>query len=124
MLFEGGAGNESGTDLRSGMVFWYGEPAPAMALTDSLAVGNLESETKHRYKAPASRQWNLTSSFEGEFDHGTIGDTGRTLTGPSESIATIVHENHGVILRRQSDQLLRGQHAFVYVDGKKVEERD
>ena len=126
MTVEGGSGDKSSlaAESRSGMVFWYGEPEPAMVLTDFLDVGSPESEKRHGYKAPKSSEWNLTSALEGEFDDVMITDTGRTLTEPSEFIVRIAPENHGVILRRRSDQSLRGQHASVYVDGKRIQERD
>jgi hypothetical protein len=54
MTVEGGAGDESGADRRSGILFWYGEPDPAMVGTDALAIGDPESEKAHAYKAPGS----------------------------------------------------------------------
>ena len=44
---EGGRGDKSGTDLRSGVLFWYGEPKlRPMVLADSLDIGQAESEAK------------------------------------------------------------------------------
>lgn len=124
MTVEGGSGaRDNGDDRRSGLVFWYGEPEPAMVLTDFLNVGDPESESRHGYSAPASVAWALTSAFEGEFDDVPIADSGRTLNGPSQFTAQISPENQGVLLRRRSDQVKRGQRARISVDGKQVSER-
>jgi hypothetical protein len=120
---EGGMGDESGTEPRSGLVFWYGELQPAMGLTDFLDVGDPGSEAEHGYQAPASTLWELTSMLEGEFDDVPITDQGRTLTGPSQFTARIAPENEGILLRRRSDQAKRGQKAAVFVDRQQVSER-
>ena len=121
---EGGSGKRGGTDVRSGLIFWYGEPRPAMALTDSLDLGNAESEKQHEYIAPKSNVSILTSAFEGEHDDVQIAGTVRTLEGPSEFNLKIDPGNQGVILRRRSDQSLHGQRASVSVDGKMIQEHD
>jgi hypothetical protein len=123
MTVEGGWGNKSGSELRSGLVFWYGEHEPVMAQTDFVDVGNSDSETEHDYKAPDSSLWDLTSSFEGEFDDVLITDNGRTLSGASQFIVKIEPNNNGIILRRRADQKNRNQRANVYVDGQQVSER-
>lgn len=123
LTVEGGAGDESGADPRSGLLFWYGEPEPAMTLTDFLDVGNPASEAEHDCQAAASTLWNLTSALEGEFDDVPVTDTGRTLAGPSQFTVRIAPENRGILLRRRSDQFTRGQQARVLVDGQCVAER-
>jgi len=124
MTVEGGRGTR-GTwgDVRSGIVFWYGEPEPGMAQTDSLAVGNAESEKAHAYSAPGSTPYNLTSSLEGEFDNVPVTATGRAIGQASEFTVKIAPENRGVLLRRRSDQAKQGQRAAVYIDGQRVKER-
>jgi hypothetical protein len=123
MTVEGGSGDESGADRRSGLVFWYGEREPAMVLTDFLDVGDGDAEAGHGYQAPGSVRWELTTALEGEFDDIPITDHGRTLTGPSEFLIRIAPENEGILLRRRSNQARRGQRARVWVDGKLVSER-
>jgi len=49
---------------------------------------------------------------------------GRTLSAASEFTVRILPENHGVLLRRRSDQKHARQLAAVHVDGRKVTERD
>jgi len=124
MMVEGGSGIKTGRDLRSGIVFWYGEPEPAMILTDYLDVGESESEKSHKYIAQESSYWELTSMFEGEYDDVPITDQGRTLSGPSEFSVKVIQANQGVILRRRSDQALCSQNARVSVDGQCVWERN
>ncbi len=123
LTVEGGTGDESGTDRRSGVLFWYGRPQPAMTLTDTVAIGDPASEKAHGYAAPGSAVWTLTSALEGEFDDVAVTGTGRTLAGSSEFTVTVAPENRGVLLRRRSDQARRGQQAAVYVDGRRVAER-
>jgi hypothetical protein len=124
MTVEGGSGTrDNNGDRRSGLVFWYGEPEPTMALTDFLDVGDPDSEARHEYTAPLSEKKDLTSAFEGEFDNVPIIDSGRTLNGPSQFTVQIAPENQGVLLRRRSDQMQRGQRAKVSVDGLQIAER-
>jgi hypothetical protein len=130
MTVEGGSGKgsvhpgEGWPDIRSGIIFWYGKPTPAMTLTDTLEVGELESEAAHDYQAPDSSPWQLTSAMEGELDHEPITAKGRTLSAASEFTVRIQPENHGVLLRRRSDQAHARQLAAVHVDGRKVVERN
>ena len=124
MTVEGGSGDKRGVDPRSGVLFWYGEPAPAMRLTDTLDVGQADSEKSHGYVAANSARWELTSAFEGEFADVASVDDGRSLTEASEFTVKIAPDNRGVFLRRKSDQLLPGQRAVVYVDGQCVTERN
>jgi hypothetical protein len=123
MTVEGGRGDESGTDRRSGILFWYGEPKPAMVRTDALSVGDPDSEKAHAYAAPGSSVWHLTSALEGEFDDVPLTGAGRTLAAFSEFTVKIDPQNRGVLLQRRSDQAVRGQRAAVFVDGARVPER-
>ena len=51
-------------------------------------------------------------------------NAGRTLGGPSRFTVTLAPDNQGVLLRRRSDQVARGQRASVYVDGAKIPDHD
>jgi hypothetical protein len=121
---EGGNGVHTGNDIRSGVIFYYGEPEASMILTDFVDVGELNSETNHNYKTAGSVIDSLTSFYEGEFDLVPITDEGRKLTGRSAFYAAIAPENKGVILRRRSDQGSGRQRAKVFVDGIPIKERD
>lgn len=125
MTVENGTGCRQGDapDLRSGIVFWYGEPEPGMALTDFVDIGDANSERAHGYAAPGSTVYRLTSSLEGEFDDVSIADQGRALRGASEFTVQLAPENGGVILRCRSDQARQGQRAAVFVDDARVGER-
>lgn len=124
MTVEGQHGDHHGTDRRSGMLFWYGEPGETLKQTDLLDIGDSESEQSHAYDAPGSTLVELTASYEGEFDQTKITDTGRRVPTESEFTVTIDPENRGVRLRRRGDQQYGRQRAEVYVDGQKVAERD
>lgn len=115
-------GVETGGDM-SGTLFYYGRPEVGMTLTDTLDVGNVESESRHEYKvegeqaAPA-----VTSVYEGFNLEGII-DAGRAFTGSSSFTLAVDPANDGVRLRRRSDQAQGRQRARVFVDGKEVTER-
>jgi len=51
ICFEHGGENESVEHYRS-VTHWYGVPSPSLVLTDSLDVGDFESERAHRYRSP------------------------------------------------------------------------
>jgi hypothetical protein len=121
---EGGNGVHAGNDIRSGVIFYYGEPEASMILTDFIDVGELNSETNHNYKTAGSVIDSLTSFYEGEFDLVPITEEGRKLTGRSTFNVAIAPENKGVILRRRSDQGSGRQRAKVFVDGILIKERD
>lgn len=121
---EGGMGTHGGTDIRSGVLLYYGEPQPAMALTDSIDVGDPASEAAHAYAAPGSEIRTLASFYEGENDQVEIKDHGRYLTTSATFSARVRPDNGGVLLRRRSDQQHGRQRARVFVDGVQVRERD
>lgn len=123
LTVEGGNGDETGTDQRSGLIFWYGEPEPAMTLSDTLTIGDPLSEAAHRYEAPGSTLFELTSSLEGEFDDVPLTGHVRTVPEFSEFTVQIEGKNAGLLLRRRSDQGERGQRARIFIDGQEVTER-
>ena len=92
-------------------------------LTDSLDVGNEQSERVHAYRAEdvpgrASPVWRLASHYEREKQ--ATEDDGRTIAGHSEFTVRIDPRNDGVRLRRRFDQVRPGQRARVSVDGATV----
>jgi len=121
---EGGAGRHQGTDIRSGIVFYYGEAEPGMVRTDSINVGDAASEAAHAYVATNSEVRPLAAFYEGECDQVEVKDQGRYLQAPGTFNARISPDNGGVLLRRRSDQQLGRQRARVFVDGAQVRERD
>jgi hypothetical protein len=121
---EGGSGRHSGEDVRSGIVFYYGEPEPSMVLTDFIDIGDATSENAHDYKAPESVVNSLTSFYEGEFDQLPVTDEGRKLAHGSSFRIKVLPQNNVIILRRRSDQQLGRQRAKIYIDGRLVKEKD
>ncbi len=121
---EGGRGNHSGKDVRSGVIFYYGEPEASMKLTDFVDVGDLNSEKEHNYVAEDSEIDSLLSFYEGEFDQIPIYDKGRILNSGSTFNVNISPANQGIIVRRRSDQSSGRQCARIFIDGKQVMERD
>jgi hypothetical protein len=124
MTVEGQHGHHGGTDRRSGLVFWYGEPGENLRQTDALDIGDSDSERAHAYEAPGSTLVNLTATYEGEFDQQEISNAGRIVPASSEFTIAIDPANGGVRLRRRSDQKYGRQRAEVFVDGRRVSERD
>jgi hypothetical protein len=107
----------------SGLVLYYGVDEPGMSVTDTVDIGNLESEEAHGYRV-SGQTWerSLESAYEGADDQTVIRDTGRAFEGKSEFTVAIDPANAGVRLRRRCDQTEPRQRARVYVDGKPVTE--
>lgn len=124
MTVEGEHGHHRGTDRRSGLILWYGDPGETLRQSDFLDIGDAASEANHSYKAPGSTPVDLTASYEGEFDQQKIQDCGRKIPEQSEFTVSINPANRGVRMLRRSDQQYGMQRAEVYVDGEQVTERD
>lgn len=122
---EGGSGNHSGDDVRSGVLLYYGEPEAGMVLTDYVDVGDVKSDKEHSYSMSGfTFIGHLQESYEGEHDLVEIKDQGVAFTEKSGFTVSISPKNEGVLLRRRSDQEQGRQRARVYVDDKLVTERD
>jgi hypothetical protein len=103
------------------LVHYYLEPAAKLHLSDTVLVGDKDSEAQHDY-AISRQTWSgsRTFTFEGENDHAKVSATGRAHKGTSEFTLTISPDNRGVTLRRMFDQGVHSQHASVRVDGVTV----
>ena len=67
--FEHGGENESVEHYRS-VTHWYGMPSPSLVLTDTLDVGDADSERRHGYESPeATEPYAITSRYEWGPDH-------------------------------------------------------
>src|SRR5205823_6568792 len=114
--------NESSEHYES-VVYWYGTPAPSLIKTDSLQIGDAQSEEKHHYASPqAGRPYEISSRYEMGVDHlgteeiyPTHTDQGRITTGTSEFNIKLRPENLGVLLRRKLDYQYPNQRAEVFV---------
>jgi D-arabinan exo alpha-(1,3)/(1,5)-arabinofuranosidase (non-reducing end) len=120
---EHGADNQS-TEHYETVTYWYGIPAPSLAKTDELQIGDAASERAHQYVSPdASVPYDITSRYEwgpdtidGQEIFPAHFERGRTTKGTSEFTLTLRSENHGVLLRRTLDYAFPNQRAEVYVD--------
>lgn len=122
---EGGSGDHSGEDVRSGVLLYYGEPDDGMVLTDYVDVGDNKSDKAHSYKMSGfTFIGTLSESYEGEHDQVNVKDQGVAFNKQSSFTVSISPKNEGVLLRRRSDQEQGRQCARVYVDGKLVTERN
>ncbi|RII13707.1 hypothetical protein DSC45_22400 [Streptomyces sp. YIM 130001] len=115
---EHGPTNDVAADYSS-TAYWYGRSEPSGHRTDTLTLGNAESERAHDYTSavPGPVQ-GLDSRFEGDLRHAPAleADTRATRAPVSFTLATD-RRNQGVELRRLSDQRSAGQHVKVSVDG-------
>ena len=134
---EHGGFNEHNARYNS-VAYYYARPSPALALTDSLDVGDESSESLHQYEAEGVG-WAGESTFyyEGDRD-GTVGrvlpifgpplsfpawlspqsirDDGRSIESGSRFVVRLDPENHGVRIRRRMDAGKKDQKADVFVD--------
>jgi hypothetical protein len=121
------------------VTYWYGLPVSTLVKTDSIDIGNLVSEQKHRYRSPqASAVDTITSRYEwgistfpthpwglnpkkakvytpGAVIYPAQTKDGRTTTGISEFDITLDPKNAGALLRRTLDYSYPNQTAKVYV---------
>ncbi len=108
------------------VVCYYKSPlGKMMELSDSLDVGNLESEKAHSCKIEGER-WNGTltqsyDSYDTADDYGVTTDNGRAFDQSCEFKVRLNPENAGVRLTSRINREGNGiQTGNVYVDGKKL----
>jgi hypothetical protein len=105
------------------VTLWYGRPGATLVRSDSLLVGDVQSETAHGYRSPdASAPYEINSRFEWGVDHVRGSEVfparterGRTTTGTSEFTLKLDPKNVGVLLRRRLDYALPNQRAEIDV---------
>jgi hypothetical protein len=103
------------------LAYYYLNPTPSAAATDSLDVGNAADETLHGYASGTPTfSGSRTSTFEGIADVTSVTETGKALADSSGFTATILPVNRGVILRRMFDQNDQKQSADLYIDNSLV----
>jgi hypothetical protein len=124
------------------VAYYYARPDPALVLSDSLDIGDEQSETLHEYEAEGVT-WTGESAFyyEGDMD-GTVGrllpilgppislpaglssesvrDDGLSIRSSSRFVVKLNPENKGVRLRRRMDAGNKDQKAYVFVDGLRM----
>jgi hypothetical protein len=122
ICLEHGGTNES-TEHYETVTYWYGLPGASLRKTDTLQVGDEESEKAHRYQSPdASKPYEITSRYEWGVDHirgkeifPAHTDKGRSTKGTSEFTVSLEPKNFGVLLRRKLDYAFPNQRAEVFV---------
>lgn len=130
---EHGGHNES-TEHYETVTYWYGLPGESLVLTDTLDVGDQESERAHHYVSPdATAPTEVVSRYEIGVDHidhdpdkvevfPAHTEAERHTTGTSEFTLRLTPNNLGVMLRRTFDYLYPNQRAEVYVADKSGDE--
>ena len=103
----------------SSTAFWYGHQTPAATVTDSIHVGDAESESAHDYSGGGELR-TLASVFEGDHDDVEVTDTVRDADGTVRFTLAVDENATGVRLIRRADRATAGQAAEVRIDRKKV----
>ena len=106
------------------VVWYYESDNVALHKTDSLDVGNVDSEKQHAYSVNGGTWWGTTAGiYPGRrIRQDTLRDNGRRFTGNSEFSVNISKNNRGVRLRLRTDNV-NFRKAVVKVDGTVVIER-
>ncbi len=101
----------------SSTAFLYTHPDDTMASGDEIDPTDLVSRTMHSYTDANAAEQTLISTYEGSDDIRTIAGLVRATQAPIAFDAQIRPDNHGILLRRTSDQAAGYQSALVAVDG-------
>jgi hypothetical protein len=103
--------------MYSSVAYYYEQPGGSRVL-DSLDIGNVVDETRHRYRSePATTVTRLESQFEGAHDRDSVADAGRDVTGASRFSLSVPAGAWGLRLRRLYDQT-KPQDAEVLINGE------
>jgi hypothetical protein len=120
VFLEHGADNDVTEDVWL-LAYYYHQPRQRMVLTDTLDVGNPESEQQHAYAIDQEVTSGIRAhTYEGVSENEVIRDDGRFHAGSSRFEMDILPDNAGVILRRRYEQWMVKQEALVYVDDELV----
>nr|WP_239003477.1 glycoside hydrolase family 172 protein [Nocardia panacis] len=102
----------------SSTTFLYTLPEAAFNGNDRVDLADPASRSLHAYSDPGSSQYHLVSQYEGTEDAVAVPGTVEVGGGPVTFRLRIPPDNHGVMLRRISDQIASNQSALVLVDDK------
>lgn len=119
-----------GTDnknIETEFVVWYYQASgrPSLIMTDSLDIGNEDSEKAHAYTIAGQQNLKIVKqsydSYESADDYDMVEDNGRLFSKYEEFKVKLSSKNKGVRLRKRIDRTGNGiQEAVVYVDGKRL----
>jgi hypothetical protein len=101
----------------SSTAFLYTHPDDSIAPSDEIDPSDLVSRIMHIYTDANAPEQTLISTYEGSDDTRTIVGFVRATRAPITFDAQIRPDNHGILLRRTSDQAAGYQSATVAVDG-------
>jgi hypothetical protein len=101
-------------------IFYYLNDKSSLILSDSLDVGNFNSEAIHNYNSTPSELINSIFSYEGGLKENKIEDNGRIVSNESSFTIKINKDNFGVRLYRRFDFGIENQEADVFVNGQYV----
>lgn len=101
--------------------YYYLNPLASAIFTDSIEIGNSNSETNHSFSV-GTLSWTHTqnAAFDGVRSNYYVSKIGKATTDYSQFTMAIEKSNNGVILRRTFDQYFGSQKADVYVDNMLV----
>ena len=119
---EHGGENETNEHYEA-VTYWYGLPEASLIPTDTLDIGDMESEKPHDYRvSEGTVPVEVVSRFERGVDHlegkeiyPAHAETERHHTSTSEFTLKLESTNLGVMLRRTFDYLYPNQRAEVFV---------
>jgi hypothetical protein len=101
----------------SSTAFLYTHPDDSIAPSDEIDPSDLVSRIMHIYTDANAPEQTLISTYEGSDDTRTIVGFVRATRAPIKFDAQLRPDNHGILLRRTSDQAAGYQSATVAVDG-------
>lgn len=101
----------------SSTAFLYTQPNDTSTLSDDISPSDPVSRILHIYTDTDAADQMLVSTYEGSDDTRAIAGSVRTTQFPITFDAQIRPDNHGVLLRRTSDQATGYQSATVAIDG-------
>ncbi len=101
----------------SSTAFLYTQPNDTVAPTDDVNPADPVSRLLHRYTDADATEQPLISEYEGNDDTRPIAGVVHATQAPITFDVQIQPDNHGILLRRTSDQSIGYQSADVAIDG-------
>jgi Protein of unknown function (DUF2961) len=101
----------------SSTAFLYTQPNDTAAFSDDVNPTDPSSRAQHGYADAAATDQILLSEYEGNDDTHTIAGLVRATAAPITFHVSIPPDNHGILLRRTSDQINGYQSADLAIDG-------
>ncbi len=101
----------------SSTAFLYTQPNDTATFGDEVNPADPSSRAQHGYADAAATDQILLSEYEGNDDTHTIAGLVRATAAPIAFHVSIPPDNHGILLRRTSDQINGYQSADLAIDG-------